>query len=111
MTRSLRRNGIHVGALHRRARRDDLALGADGRAFRVLRLLGEPGHADRSIDIAGPDVVTLPGEAIEPLEDLARLVAGFLAAAHRDPVAARRDVDPKPVLDQRQMLVVLAEER
>ena len=100
--------GLHVGPLHGRARRHDLALGPDG-GLVARCTLGGLDHANSAIDVAGADILPEPGAGIEPLEDLRRLLARRRGAANGDAIAARRDVDAEAGLDQGEMLVVLAE--
>ena len=109
-------DGADVGALRHCARRDLLAARADmGRARRGCRIRcagcdARLGMTDQPVDVAGPDLVAVAGTLVEALEHLAGLQAGGFRADQRDDIAVRVRLDAEPLLEQRQVRVVLAEQ-
>ena len=101
--------GLDVGALHRRARGDDAAARAD---------LGEPvdgrgvvaGVAQQAVDVAGSDVLALADARVELFQHVARGLAGRGRPGQRHDVAVGLRLDAEPLLQQRQMSVVFAEQ-
>ena len=69
------------------------------------------GQADRAVDVAGGEVVAALELLVEAFEHAARLLAGVARALDGDVIAARVGDDAEPPLDQREILVVLAEQR
>src|SRR3546814_9629702 len=65
---------------------------------------------DQSVDHAGIDLLPLFDAIIQVGEDVARAGGGFGLALDLHPVAARRDIDAKPVFDRDEIAVELTEE-
>src|SRR5581483_4156348 len=80
--------------------------------------LGEPvgrravvaGMAQQAIDVTGPDVLALAHPRIELLQHLARRLARRRRPGQGDDVAVGLRLDAEPLLEQRQMSVILAEQ-
>ncbi len=65
---------------------------------------------DQAVEIAGADVVALGDAGIQLLQHAAGDVAAAFRAGQDHDVAVRVRLDAEPILDQRQMRVVLAEQ-
>ena len=76
------------------------------RQLRVGRLR----HADRAVDVAGSELVALLQAAVEDVEGEAGAVAGAGGAAERHLIAAGDGLDAESLLDEREVLVELAEQ-
>jgi len=66
---------------------------------------------DRALDIAGDELVAALEPRVEPVEHMARLLAGVTRALDGDMIAALFRNDAQPALDQRQVLSILAEQQ
>src|SRR3546814_16443787 len=64
----------------------------------------------QAVDHAGIDLLSLFDAIIQVGEDVARAGGGFGLALDLHPVAARRDIDAKPVFDRDEIAVELTEE-
>ena len=101
--------GLDVDALIGRARRDHPASRAD---------LGEPiaargvvrGRSQDAVDVAGTNVLALPDARVELLEHIARRLDRARGARLRHDVAVRLRLDAEPLLQERQMSIVFAEQ-
>ena len=66
---------------------------------------------DGALDVAGDQLVAALEPLVERVEHAPRLLAGVARALERDVVAALLGDHAEPVLDQREVLVVLAEQQ
>src|SRR5207302_3809576 len=99
-----------IGLLHGPARRHQLAAGADC-TVAVFGGAHRCGHSGRALDVAAGDVEPIAYAFIERRQHALGTVARSQRALDGNPVAARRNIDAKPVLDERKMLIVLAKQR
>ena len=87
-----------------------LAPRADLRQRRSLGAASARDMAQQAIDVAGADVLALADARIELFQHLARRLAGGRRARQRHDVAMGLRLDAEPLLQQRQMSVVFAEQ-
>ena len=98
-----------VGALGGRSRHHQLAPGAD-RVSGDVRFLCLA-HADGPLDLSLGDVKSAARAIVERHQHVPRRVARLITAAHGQAVAARGDIDVQPVLENSQILIMLAAEQ
>jgi hypothetical protein len=101
--------GLDVDALIGRARRDHAATCADlGEPVSARGIVG--GMAQDAVDVAGSDVLALPDAGVELLQHIARRLDGAGRSGQRHDVAVRLRLDAEPLLQERQMSIVFAEQ-
>jgi hypothetical protein len=100
---------LDVGALRGSSRHHQLAPRADGAAGDVGFLC--LAHADRPLHLTLGNVEAAARPVVEGHQHIACSVASRITAAHREPVAPGGDVDIQPVLENGEVLVMLAAEQ
>src|SRR6185312_7850406 len=109
---------FHIRSLHRRARDDRLLACADHHARRGGDFfLDDPveirlgGHAEHRLNRFGVDVMAVVEPVVETNQHVASPGRGIGVTLDLHAVAARSNVDSKPLLDGDQVTVVVAEQR